>query len=93
MTADAAGRIWIAHWGGACVSCHDAESGAELGRIGLPASQVTNCCFGGPDLRTLYVTSARVDLAPDALAREPLAGGLFAVDLAAQGMAPALCAG
>jgi len=31
MTTDAAGRLWIAHWGGACVSCHDPRRGAELG--------------------------------------------------------------
>jgi D-xylonolactonase len=93
MTTDAAGRLWIAHWGGGCVSCHDPASGAELGRIALPASQITNCCFGGADLRTLYITSARVDLGAERLAREPLAGGLFAVDLDAAGIAPTLFAG
>ena len=33
--------------------------------------------FGGPGLDTLYVTSASDGLGPEALAREPLAGGLF----------------
>ena len=93
MTTDGTGRIWIAHWGGGCVSCHDPESGAELGRIELPASQITNCCFGGPDLRTLYVTSARADQSSEQLAREPLAGALFAVDLDAQGLPAALFGG
>jgi sugar lactone lactonase YvrE len=93
ITTDAAGRIWIAHWGGGCVSCHDPESAAELGRIGFPASQITNCCFGGPDLRTLYVTSARAGLSAEQLAREPLAGALFAIDLDAPGLPPALFAG
>ena len=86
MTTDAAGRIWIAHWGGACVSCHDPVSGAELGRIGLPTDHVTNCAFGGPALRTLYITSARTDLSAEQLAREPLAGGLFAVEVGAPGV-------
>jgi sugar lactone lactonase YvrE len=81
MTTDAAGRIWIAHWGGSCVTCHDPESAAELARIGLPASQITSCTFGGPDLRTLYVTSARVGLSGERLEAEPLAGGLFALRL------------
>ncbi len=93
MTTDAEGRIWIAHWGGSCVSCHDPQSGVELGRIALPVSQVTNCCFGGHDLRTLFVTSAREGLSAKRLACEPLAGGLFAVDLDARGQAPALFAG
>jgi sugar lactone lactonase YvrE len=79
MTTDAAGRLWIAHWGGACVSCHDPDSGAELGRIALPTSHITNCAFGGEDLRTLFVTSACSGLDAAQRAAEPLAGGLFAV--------------
>ena len=93
MTTDAAGRIWLAHWGGGCVSCHDPQSGIELGRVTLPASQITNCCFGGPELRTLFITSARVDLSPAQLEREPLAGGLFAVELDQPGVAPSLFRG
>ncbi len=93
MTTDAAGRIWIAHWGGSCVSCHDPQSGAELGRLTLPASQITNCCFGGPELRTLFITSARVGLSAARLEREPLAGGLFAVELDQPGVLPSLFGG
>ena len=90
MTTDAAGRLWIAHWGGSCVSCHHPASGAELGRITVPASQITNCCFGGPDLRTLFITSARDGLDPAQLAREPQAGALFSIELEATGLAPGL---
>lgn len=93
MTTDAAGRLWIAHWGGACVSCHDPASGAELGRIALPTSHITNCAFGGPALRTLYITSARSGLSDEQLAAEPLAGGLFAVEVGEPGVEAALFAG
>jgi len=93
MTTDAAGRIWLAHWGGSCVSCHDPHSGAELGRLTLPVSQVTNCCFGGPELRTLFITSARVDLSTAQLEREPLAGGLFAIELDQPGVPPSVYRG
>ena len=86
MTTDAAGRIWIAHRGGACVSCHDPASGAQLGRVTLPASHVTNCAFGRPDMRTLFITCARDGLTAEQLARGPLAGGLFAVELDAAGL-------
>jgi xylono-1,5-lactonase len=79
MTTDAAGRLWIAHWGGACVSCHDPVSAAELARVTLPTRHITNCAFGGPDLRTLYVSSARTGLSVEQLDAEPLAGGLFAI--------------
>lgn len=88
MCTDRDGRVWLAHWGGWHVSCHDPLSGAELARVTLPVSQVTNCAFGGPELRTLYITTARTGLGADDLAREPLAGALFRVDLDAQGVAP-----
>ena len=93
MTTDAAGRLWIAHWGGACVSCHDPVSASELGRIAMPTSHITNCAFGGPDLRTLYITSARSGLSQGQLKAEPLAGGLFAIEVGEPGVAPAQFAG
>lgn len=93
MTTDAAGRIWLAHWGGACVSCHDPVSGAELGRIALPTSHITNCAFGGDDLRTLFVTSARFGLSAEQLAAQPLAGGLFAIELSEPGVPASMFAG
>lgn len=86
MTTDSQGRLWIAHWGGACVSCHDAHSGAELARIALPTDHVTNVAFGGPQLMTLYVTTARSGLSDAQLAAQPLAGALFAVDTGVAGL-------
>ena len=86
MTTDAAGRLWIAHWGGACVTCHDPDSAAELARITLPTAHVTNVAFGGPDLRTLYISSARFGLTSAQLAAQPLAGALFAIELDAEGL-------
>ncbi len=93
MTTDAAGRIWIAHWGGACVSCHDPVSAAELLRITLPTDHITNCAFGGADLRTLFITSARTGLNAQQLHSQPLAGSLFCVDIDSPGQAPGLFAG
>ncbi|CAM3375400.1 SMP-30/gluconolactonase/LRE family protein [Paracidovorax anthurii] len=86
MTTDALGRLWIAHWGGSCVTCHDPVTAAELGRVTLPVSQVTTCAFGGADLCTLFITSARVGLTPAQLSAEPLAGALFAVSVDSPGL-------
>ena len=47
--------------------------------IPLPCSNPTAPCFGGPDLRTIFVTSLRHDLPADVLAEKPLSGGIFAV--------------
>lgn len=77
-TVDAAGRLWIALWGAGRVRCYAADGGL-VGDVALPVSQPSCCCFGGPDLATLYVTSARQGLGSARLQREPLAGALFAV--------------
>lgn len=90
MSTDADGVLWLCHWGGSCVTAHDPASARELARIELPASQITNCAFGGPDFRTLFITSARVGLGAAQLAREPLAGALFAVALDRPGRAAPL---
>jgi sugar lactone lactonase YvrE len=86
MTTDAAGRLWIAHWGAACVTCHDPADGTELLRVPLPTAHVTNVAFGGPRLSTLYITTARFELTDQQLAVQPLAGALFAVETSATGL-------
>jgi sugar lactone lactonase YvrE len=54
---------------------------------------VTNCAFGGPDLRTLFITTARSGLTSEQLAAEPLAGGLFAVSVDSPGLPAGLFGG
>ena len=54
---DAAGNIWNAHWGGGRVRQY-APDGTVLQTVDLPARQTTCPAFGGPDLKTLYCTSA-----------------------------------
>ena len=48
-------------------------------RIPLPCSNPTMPCFGGADMKTVFVTSLRHDLPADVLAAKPLSGGIFAV--------------
>lgn len=47
--------------------------------IPLPCAHPTAPCFGGPDMRTVFVTSLRHDLPAEVLAEKPLSGGIFAV--------------
>jgi sugar lactone lactonase YvrE len=47
--------------------------------IEMPCSNPTAPCFGGPDLRTIFVTSLRHDLPSDVLAAKPLSGGIFSI--------------
>jgi sugar lactone lactonase YvrE len=93
MTTDAAGRLWIAHWGGACVTCHDPVTATELARIPLPTAHITNVAFGGPQMTTLFISSARFELSAAQLEAQPLAGALFAVDTDAIGLPANLFAG
>jgi sugar lactone lactonase YvrE len=57
MTLDADGNLWVAFWGGSAVRCLSPE-GKVLETLELPTARVTSCAFGGPDLDTLYVTTA-----------------------------------
>lgn len=84
VTVDAEGCVWVGLWGGWCARRYDAE-GALLTTIRLPCANVTKVAFGGPELRTGYVTTARKGLSEVELAAQPLAGGLFAFDAPAPG--------
>jgi sugar lactone lactonase YvrE len=75
---DAEGCLWNAQWGGWRLVRYRPD-GAVDRIIEMPVEQPTSCAFGGEDLATLYVTSARDGLSEKALADQPLAGGLFAL--------------
>jgi sugar lactone lactonase YvrE len=55
-------------------------SGELVAYVEPPVTHPTMPCFGGPDLRTLYVTSLRDGVPEDVLARTPQAGGIFALE-------------
>jgi sugar lactone lactonase YvrE len=77
MTIDVEGMLWIAHWDGARISRWDPQSGNMLAQIPVPATQVTSCAFGGPELDRLYITTARHGLDEMQLQSQPHAGGVF----------------
>jgi L-arabinonolactonase len=85
---DAVGYLWNAHWGAGRIVRY-APDGSISGAIEVPASQVSCVAFGGRNLDQLFVTSARVDLSPAQLAREPNAGDLFIYQLDVKGLADA----
>ncbi len=85
MCIDAEGMLWIANYGGSAVRRWNPQNGALLESIDFPASQITCCTFGGPDLSTLFVTSASQNLSDEALAKQPDAGALFKVETPYQG--------
>lgn len=85
LCVDNEGCIWAAHWGGYQVSRWDPETGQKIGQVDVPAPFVTSCCFGGPELDRLFITTAAGWDA--ALKQEyPLSGSLFAVAPGVRGL-------
>lgn len=78
-TLDAEGMLWTALWEGWGVARWNPTTGELLQRIRLPVARVTSCAFGGPDLATLYLTTASHGLSAAQRAEQPLAGSLFRV--------------
>lgn len=74
---DEEGGIWNAQWGLSRIVRY-APDGRIDRVVPMPVEQPSSCAFGGPDLDTLYITSAIDGLEPDALSRSPLSGALFA---------------
>lgn len=75
---DLDGNLWCAFWGGSEVRVFDADA-RLLKRVALPSAHASCPAFGGPDLTTLFVTSARQGIAQDRLAHEPGHGQTYAV--------------
>ena len=82
---DSMGNYWTAFYrGGKIVRL--SPRGEVQAEFATPAMCPTMCAFGGPDLRTLYVTSARQFREADELARLPQSGGVFAMRVEVPGL-------
>lgn len=91
-TIDSEGYLWNARWDGGCVA-RFAPDGRLDRLVDLPVSRPTSCAFGGAALDLLYITSAAIGLSGDDLAAQPLAGGLFTLDVGVAGLPEAAFAG
>jgi sugar lactone lactonase YvrE len=81
---DVEGCYWTALFEGARIQ-RWSPHGALLAEIPIPARCPTMVAFGGPELKTLYVTTAGGDRPEEERARYPQAGGLFALDVEVPG--------
>ncbi|KQW46356.1 MULTISPECIES: SMP-30/gluconolactonase/LRE family protein [unclassified Roseateles] len=86
---DAEGCYWAAMFEGACL-LRIAPTGEILRRVELPVTCPTMPTFGGADLRTLFITTAREKRPADELAREPLAGAVLQLRVDVPGLAATL---
>ena len=85
-TVDSEGCLWNAEWGGGRIVRYTPQGRIDR-VIALPCRQITCAAFGGPDLATLFVTSASSALDAAARAAQPHAGALFAVAPGVRGLA------
>ncbi len=76
MAVDAEGYVWVCHWGASRIT-RFAPDGSVERIVPVPTAQVTKCAFGGPDLSTLYITTASIGHDPHV---DPMAGHLFKLD-------------
>ncbi len=84
-TTDADGFVWIAHMRRGAVRRYDPDGKMER-EFEFPVSLTTCPAFGGPDLSTLYVTTASTRFGPADFGREPYAGSVFSVETDAKGV-------
>lgn len=92
LIVDAEGSIWTAIWDGACLERYDPQ-GRLAQSLNLPVQYPTSMAFGGPDLQTLYITSALYEYPPDQRDNYPLDGGLFCARGLGQGLPEPFFAG
>ena len=84
-TVDAEGFLWSAQFKASQVVRY-APDGRVDRVIAMPVDKPTAVAFGGPDLRTLYITTASQQMTADELAAMPLAGALLATDPGVRGL-------
>lgn len=82
---DAEGNYWVAMFEGRRVLCLT-PAGEVLHELTLPVQCPTMPCFGGADLKTLYVTTARHRRPPAELAQQPSAGMVLSVRVDVPGL-------
>jgi sugar lactone lactonase YvrE len=82
---DAEGALWVAMFEGQRL-LRLAADGTLLQELPLPVRCATMPCFGGADLRTLYVTTARNGRPAEELAAQPLAGSVLSLRVEVPGL-------
>lgn len=77
LAVDAEGGVWVTIWDGWRINRYRPDGGIDRS-IDLPVPRPTSLSFGGEDLKTLYITTARTRLPASILTEAPLSGGIFA---------------
>ena len=81
---DTDNNLWIAIWGAGEIRKYNMDGEVIDSRM-LPVPQPSSCCFGGPDYKHLFITSAREGLSHELLEKNPLSGAVFCIELSSNG--------
>ena len=84
IAVDAEGLLWCAFWDGAALMAF-ASDGKPVFTVPVPAVRPTSLCFGGPEMKTIFVTSATVGLSEAELSRSPASGSTFVIESETEG--------
>lgn len=85
LAVDTDGFVWCAVWDGWCLHRY-APDGTLAASVVLPVPRPTNVAFGGSDLRTLFITTARIRVADKILAEAPLSGSVLGLETTVPGL-------
>lgn len=77
---DVAGGYWSAGVFGGVLNYWDAD-GRLARQVQLPVPGPTMPCFGGPDMKTLFITTLRKGMSAAEVAAAPLSGSVFALEV------------
>ncbi len=86
MCVDSEGFLWVAHWNGWRITRFNPDGQIDK-IIKMPVARPTSCCFGGPELNKLFISSARFELTAEELNQQPNAGNIFVIDVDIKGQA------
>ena len=82
---DRDGCLWSCRWDGWSICRFDTDG--TLDQVyELPVQRPTRCTFGGSDLRTLYVTTARIGLGEAELTKQSEAGSVLSLRVSHTGV-------
>ena len=83
-TVDSEGCVWVSLYAGSAVRRY-APSGDLLEVVDFPVDAITKVAFGGPDLKTVYATTANKHLSAEQKAARPTSGDLFSFEVSVPG--------
>lgn len=84
LCLDKEDNIYSAHWAGFKITKY-APDGTILKTIPMPVPNVSSCCFGGEDLSTLFITTAKKGLSQKELEKYPKSGSIFTKEMDIKG--------